>query len=78
LRQAELSLYQISGRDMTIGYSNLAEKEITRLRHEIGFTEVEDIFKKGLHPYLDEFQTKNNTAAAEIFNTYFDLKPIEA
>ncbi len=78
IRQAELSLYQISGRELTNGYSNSAEKEITRLRHEIEFTEVGDIFRKALHPYLDEFQIKNNTAAKEIFNTYFDTKPVEA
>lgn len=78
IRQAELSLYQISGNQITNGYSNHAEKEITRLRHEIEFTEVGDIFKKALHPYLDEFQIKNNITAKEIFNTYFDLKAVEA
>ncbi len=77
IRQAELSLYQISGTEITSGYSNLAEKTITKLRHEIEFTEVTDIFKTGLHPYLDEFQIKNNTVSDEVYNTYFDLKPIE-
>ncbi len=77
IRQAELSLYEISGIKMTDGYSNFAEKELTRLRHEIEFTEVTDIFKKGLHPYLDEFQIKNNTVAKAIFKTYFDLKTVE-
>ena len=77
IRQAELSLYEISGRKMTEGYSNAAEKSISRLRHEIEFTEVEDIFTKALHPYLDEFQIKNNKVTKAIFQTYFDLKPIE-
>ena len=78
IRQAELSLYEISGIKMTDGYSNFAEKELTRLRHEIEFTEVEDIFTKALHPYLDEFQIKTNIAAKAIFKTYFDLKTVEA
>jgi uncharacterized alpha-E superfamily protein len=78
IRQAELSLYEISGRKMTDSYSNFAEKELTRLRHEIEFTEVDDIFKKALHPYLDEFQIKTNTVAKAIFKTYFDLKTVEA
>ncbi len=78
IRQAELSLYQISGTEISRGYSNIAEKTISKLRHEIAFTEVSDIFDKGLHTYLDEFQIKNNDASNEVFNTYFDLKPIEA
>jgi uncharacterized alpha-E superfamily protein len=77
LRQAELSAYEISGRKMADGYSNSAEKQLSRLRNEIEFTEIKDIFDKGLHPYLDEFQTKNNQVAASIFDTYFALKPIE-
>ena len=77
IRQAELSLYEISGHRMTEGYSNPAEKLISKLRHEIEFTEVEDIFSKALHPYLDEFQIKNNTVTKAIFDTYFGLKPIE-
>lgn len=77
IRQAELSLYEISGVKMNDGYSNLAEKELTRLRYEIEFTEVGDIFKKALHPYLDEFQIKANGVAKAIFKTYFDLKTVE-
>lgn len=77
IRQAELSLYEISGNKITEGYSNPAEKSLSKLRHEIEFTEVEDIFEKSLHPYLDEFQIKNNNAAKAIFEAYFGLKPIE-
>lgn len=77
LRQAELSAYEISGRKMTDGYSNLAEKQLSRLRNEVEFTEIKDIFDKGLHNYLDEFQIKNNQVANSIFDTYFALKPIE-
>jgi uncharacterized alpha-E superfamily protein len=77
VRQAELSLYEISGHKMTEGYSNPAEKTLSKLRHEIEFTEVDDIFEKALHPYLDEFQIKNNSVAKTIFDTYFGLKPVE-
>ncbi|MDI9868849.1 alpha-E domain-containing protein [Flectobacillus roseus] len=76
LRQAELSLYEISGTSVTNGYSNEAEKAISRLRSEVEFTEIDDIFEKGLHQYLDEFQTKNNGVGRAIFETYFDLKPV--
>lgn len=76
LRQAELSLYEISGTSVTNGYSNDAEKAISKLRSEVEFTEIEDIFEIGLHQYLDEFQTKNNGVGRAIFETYFDLKPV--
>lgn len=77
LRQAELSLYEISGKNMRDGYSNKAEKALTSLRHEIEFTEIDKIFEIGLHPFLDDFQIKNNNIASEIFDMYFALKPVE-
>jgi uncharacterized alpha-E superfamily protein len=77
LRQAELSLYEISGRAITSGYSNLAEKELSKLRIDIAFTEVQDILEKGLHEYLDNFQTRNNHIARAVFDTYFGLKAVE-
>jgi uncharacterized alpha-E superfamily protein len=76
LRQAELSLYEISGTHITAGYSNLAEKTLSKLRSETEFMDMTDIFDTGLHKYLDEFQTKNNEVGYAVFKTYFDLKPI--
>jgi uncharacterized alpha-E superfamily protein len=74
VRQAELSMYEISGRQIVKGFNNKAEKMISKLRSEIEFTEVDDIFSMGLHQYLDHFQTQNNTVGQTIFETYFDLK----
>jgi uncharacterized alpha-E superfamily protein len=71
-----LSLYEISGTAITNSYSNPAEKALSKLRSEVEFTEVKDIFTVGLHQYLDEFQQKNNFVGAAIFKTYFDLKPV--
>ncbi len=76
IRQAELSLYEISGTAITNSYSNPAEKALSKLRSEVEFSEVKDIFDLGLHQYLDEFQQKNNGVGAAIFKTYFDLKPV--
>ena len=78
IRQAELSLYEISGNNMANGFGNRAERALSKLRTEIEFTETSDIFKTGLHQYLDNFQTRNNDIGAAIFETYFDLKPVEA
>lgn len=77
IKQAELSLYEISGQKYADGYSNPAEKQLSSLRHEIEFSEINDIFEMGLHDYLDVFQTKNNRVGASIQNTYFGLKPVE-
>jgi len=77
IRQAELSLYEISGNNIASGFGNLAERRLSKLRSEIEFTETTDIFKKGLHQYLDSFQTRTNEVGAAIFETYFDLKPVE-
>jgi uncharacterized alpha-E superfamily protein len=43
---------------------------------EIEFTEIDDILKTGLHQFLDDFQTKNNEIGQTVFNTYFDIKPV--
>lgn len=77
IRQGELSLYEISGNSIPNGYTNTAEKALSKLRAEIEFTDTADIFKAGLHQYLDRFQTRTNEAGRAIFETYFDLKPVE-
>jgi uncharacterized alpha-E superfamily protein len=78
IRQAELSLYEISGTTITSGFTNRAEKLMSKHRAEIEFTEVEDIFGIGLHQYLDQFQIKGNEISKAVFETYFDIKPVEA
>ena len=74
IRQAELSLYEVSGNNITHGFGNVAERTLSKLRSDIEFTETKDIFNAGLHQYLDQFQTHVNEAGATIFETYFDLK----
>ncbi len=77
IRQAELSLYEISGNNITNGFGNSAERLISKLRTDIEFTETPDIFRAGLHQYLDNLQTRINDIGAAIFQTYFDSKPVE-
>lgn len=76
VQQAEHCLYEISGRRISDGFSNEAEKIISRLRNELDFTDISDIYPKDLHNFLDGFQSKNNKLAKAIYSTYFDLKPI--
>ena len=74
IKKAEYSLYRIGGVRPQDSYSNLAEKAISQLKHEIDFTETDEIVKGGLHKYLNTFQTKNNEIDSEIFKVYFDLE----
>lgn len=76
LQEAEQSLYAISGNAPTSGYSNAAEKKLSKLLSDIQFTEIADILQIGLHQFLDDYQQKNNEIGAAIFDTYFDLKPV--
>ena len=78
VRQAELSLFAIAGSTPERGFTNLAEKSISKLRSDIEFTVVEDIFKAGLHQYLDHFQQLNNEVDNAIFKMYFDTKPVQS
>jgi uncharacterized alpha-E superfamily protein len=78
IRQAEVSLYDISGKPKIQGYSNTAEKKLSKLQAELEFCEIDDIFSIGLHQYLDQFQRKNNGIGQAIFETYFDLKPLKS
>lgn len=74
VRQAELSLYAITGSTPESGYRSLAERSISKLRSELDFMEVEDVFKMGLHQFLDKFQLSNNDIDTAIFDLYFGLE----
>jgi uncharacterized alpha-E superfamily protein len=74
VRQAELSLYAIAGSIPERGHTNPAERALSKIRSELEFTDVEDVFKMGLHEYLDKFQTKNNEVDNAIFDMYFGLE----
>jgi len=72
LIQAEQSLMVITGSKE--GYSNKAEKEMGKLRSRLIYTDIEDIFDKGLHEYLDEFQKKLNAVSDAFFETFFSIQ----
>ena len=77
LRRAEMSLYEISGVKIFDGYSNSAEKVISRLRYDVEFADINEIIAGGLHSYLDNFQIASNKIGDAIFDNYFDLKLVE-
>lgn len=77
IRRAEMSLYEISGIKMVDGYSNGAERAISRMRYDIEFTDINDILDESLHSYLDNFQISNNQIGQAVFDTYFALKQVD-
>lgn len=56
-------------------YSNPAEKAIGSLRSKIEFADINDIFKEGLHEYLDTVQAGLNNISNCIHEQYFRIKP---
>lgn len=72
LMQAEQSLQVITGN--TEGFSNNAEKQLGILRSKLVFTDIEEIFKNGLHEYLDNFQKDLNLVSIAIFESFFSIE----
>lgn len=76
LIQAEESLRSVVGRE-NFSFETKAEKELGRLRSELDYTDVNDIFKSGLHEYLDNIQIKINDVGSAIAETFFAHVPNE-
>lgn len=77
LCEAERALHAISGsHDAT--YINKAEQRLGRLRAELAYADVDGILSTGLHEFLDAFQVKLNKVGDAVYQTFFDLEPIEA
>jgi uncharacterized alpha-E superfamily protein len=71
LMHAESSLQMITGSKE--GYANNAEKQLGILRSKLGYADIHDIFGKGLHEYLDDFQKDLNGVSAAIYETFFSI-----
>jgi uncharacterized alpha-E superfamily protein len=74
--RAQGSLSSITGNP--IGrFDTAPEKNIGKLTSELEFTDIEDIFKQGLHEFLDDVQVKINDIGESVTETFFALRPIE-
>jgi uncharacterized alpha-E superfamily protein len=71
------SLHAISGTPVGM-YRNPAEQRLGQLRAELAYADTEHIIKRGLHEFLDGFQTRLNLVDQSIFDTFFALRPIGA
>lgn len=73
LLQTERSLHQITGTP-TGTWSNPAERSLGRLRSELDYTTIDEIFQAGLHEFLDNLQRQMNEVNNKIFETFFAIK----
>ncbi|HEY9888570.1 MAG TPA: alpha-E domain-containing protein, partial [Candidatus Obscuribacterales bacterium] len=60
LFQAERSLHQITGTSLG-SWCNSSERTLGRLRSELEYMTLEEVFDLGLHEFLDQLQTRLNT-----------------
>lgn len=68
--RANTSLHAISGNP--IGYGGYkSERLLGRLRSELAYGTVPEIFSRGLHEYIDEIQQKLNLVSAGICDDFF-------
>lgn len=69
LLQAERSLHQITG--TTIGsWCNSSERTLGRLRSELEYMTLDEVFDMGLHEFLDKLQTRLNTVGEHIYEDF--------
>ncbi|MGE0057783.1 MAG: alpha-E domain-containing protein [Dehalococcoidia bacterium] len=73
LLSAEQSLHAVSGtRPGT--FSNPAERRLGQLRSELAYSSITEIIRRGLHEFLDNFQSQLNATGEAISGTFFALQ----
>jgi len=75
LIKAEESMSAITGTPQAT-FSNLAEQRVGRLRSEMDYANIEDIFEIGLHEYIDAFQGNLNELGHAVYETFFAEVPM--
>lgn len=71
LARAENSLHEISGSRIW-SFVNPAEKLLGKLRSDLDYTDIRDIFNQGLHEYIDLLQFRMNEIDQSLYETFFD------
>jgi uncharacterized alpha-E superfamily protein len=67
------SLHSISGTPIG-NYANVAERRCGRLNAELSYLTVGDIFKTGIHEFIDDLQVKINDIGQGVLDTFFAQK----
>lgn len=73
LINAEQCLHEIS--ESKHGFTNPPEKVIGNLRSDLEFADINDVFKFGLHEYLDNLQIRINDISNSVYDQYFKIRP---
>lgn len=71
----EQSLLAITGGSLGT-FRTPAEQCLGRLRAELDYTNIQEIIHKGLHEFIDSFQTKLNGVGEAVFDTFFAAQPV--
>ena len=69
---AEQCLITLSG--SSVGFSNIAQKQLGALKAQLEYTDVNDIITSGMHEYLDDIQQKLNNISSAIYNSFFSIE----
>ena len=73
---AEESLLAITG-GVQGKFDDRAEQQLGRLRSELDYTGIDEVFQVGLHEFIDQFQTKLNAVGGAIYDTFFATEPLD-
>ncbi len=72
LLQAESSLHQITGTPIG-SWTHSSERTLGRLRAELDYTTLDEIFEMGLHEFLDKLQIQLNQVGHHIFEDFMAI-----
>ena len=70
LAELDRNLRAISGNSGR-SYSNEAERKTGMMLSELNYTDIEEIFDRGMHEYLDSVQTRLNDIGGHVVERYF-------
>jgi uncharacterized alpha-E superfamily protein len=74
MTEAEESLRFITG-SRPDTFSNPAEHRLGRLLGDLHYVQIAEIFKTGLHEYIDSVQTRLNGVDDAMYHTFFEVRP---
>ena len=72
--RSEESLHEITGTPFG-EYRMASEQRLGRLRSEMDFSGIQDVFQRGLHEFIDDFQAALNKVGDAVFEDFFARRP---